>query len=60
MDRLWPWKNVPERIPVVLACSVCGARNFRTTRKREATGKALELKKFCPKCNAHTLHKETK
>jgi len=51
---------VAERIPVVLACSVCGARNFRTTRKREATGKAIELKKFCPKCNAHTLHKETK
>ncbi len=49
-----------ERIPVVLACSVCGARNVKTTRKRELSGKALEMKKYCPTCNAHTLHKETK
>ncbi|MGZ3422380.1 MAG: 50S ribosomal protein L33 [Polyangiales bacterium] len=49
-----------ERIPVTLVCSVCGSRNYRTTRARKVGSKALELKKHCPTCKAHTLHKETK
>jgi large subunit ribosomal protein L33 len=48
------------RVPVSLACSVCGARNYRTTRLRKQGAPPLELKKYCPTCNAHTLHKETK
>ncbi len=48
-----------ERQPVSLACSECDSRNYRTTRKPEAKGQ-LSLKKFCPKCNRHTVHKETK
>jgi large subunit ribosomal protein L33 len=49
-----------ERVAISLACSVCGARNYRTTRSRRPGTKAIELKKHCPACNAHTLHKETK
>jgi large subunit ribosomal protein L33 len=49
-----------DRVPIVLACSVCGARNYKTTRTRKADAKAIELKKHCVHCNAHTLHKETK
>jgi large subunit ribosomal protein L33 len=49
-----------QRVPVTLVCSVCGARNYRTTRTRQVGSKVVELKKHCPKCNAHTLHKETK
>ena len=30
------------------------------TKKKEGNGTRLELKKFCPKCNKHTLHKESK
>ena len=55
-----------ERIEVSLACSECEMRNYRTTRK-PATSKGggtasgpLTLKKHCPKCNKHTVHKETK
>ena len=48
------------RIPVTLACSECKARNYKTTRSREETGKALEIKKFCKQCKRHTLHRETK
>jgi large subunit ribosomal protein L33 len=50
---------VGERTRVSLACSECESRNYRTTRKPEDKGQ-LSLKKFCPKCKRHTVHKETK
>ena len=49
-----------ERVSVVLVCTKCGARNFRTTRSRRPGTKVLEFKKYCPGCNAHTVHKESK
>ena len=49
-----------ERVQISLVCSVCGSRNYRTTRARKTGSKPVELKKHCPTCNAHTLHKETK
>jgi large subunit ribosomal protein L33 len=48
-----------ERTEISLACSVCDSRNYKTTRKPEQEGR-IEKKKFCPTCNAHTVHKETK
>jgi len=50
---------VSERVQISLACSECETRNYRTTRKRGKDGQ-LKLKKHCPKCNRHTVHKETK
>jgi large subunit ribosomal protein L33 len=48
------------RIQIALACSVCGNRNYRTTKAVRAGEPAFEQKKFCKTCNLHTLHKETK
>jgi large subunit ribosomal protein L33 len=48
-----------DRINVVLACTECDARNYRTNRKKEQLGQ-IELKKHCPKCKHHTVHKEAK
>ncbi|WP_146645654.1 50S ribosomal protein L33 [Labilithrix luteola] len=48
-----------ERIEIALCCTECETRNYRTTRKKEQQGQ-LELKKFCPTCKKHTVHKETK
>jgi large subunit ribosomal protein L33 len=48
-----------ERVTVSLACSVCESRNYRTTRKPDQKGQ-FSLKKFCPTCKGHTVHKETK
>ena len=45
------------RIPITLACSVCKARNYKTTKQ---PAQMIELKKFCKQCKQHTLHKETK
>ena len=48
------------REKVILICSKCLSRNYQTTKKKDAVSKRLELKKFCPKCNSNTLHKESK
>ena len=48
-----------ERINITLVCSECEARNYKTSRKQSQQGQ-LELKKFCPKCKKHTVHKEAK
>jgi large subunit ribosomal protein L33 len=47
------------RTRVSLACTECESRNYKTTRKPDLLGQ-LSLKKFCPRCNKHTIHKETK
>ncbi|WP_445492885.1 50S ribosomal protein L33 [Niallia sp. 03133] len=43
---------------LVLACGNCGSRNYSTVGNKGT--ERLEIKKFCQKCNAHTIHKETK
>jgi large subunit ribosomal protein L33 len=48
------------RVPVTLACSECKARNYKTDRSPEESGKALEMRKYCKHCKRHTLHRETK
>lgn len=45
---------------VALACSVCKERNYRTGKNPQAHPDRLELKKYCSRCGAHTLHRETK
>ncbi|MBK8253104.1 MAG: 50S ribosomal protein L33 [Polyangiaceae bacterium] len=53
-----------RRTPIVLVCSECKARNYKTTRKAGADQPTevapVELKKFCKHCQKHTMHKETK
>ncbi|MEQ6029757.1 50S ribosomal protein L33 [Staphylococcus saccharolyticus] len=44
---------------VPLNCEVCDNRNY-IVAKNEDFATRLTLKKFCPKCNAHTVHKESK
>ena len=48
-----------ERARVVLVCEQCGARNYHTTKARR-NQERLQIKKFCPACNRHTVHKESK
>ena len=49
-----------ESRPSRWSASECEARNYRTTQKAKAQAGQLELKKHCPKCKRHTVHKETK
>nr|YP_010337318.1 ribosomal protein L33 [Pulvinaster venetus]UNJ16903.1 ribosomal protein L33 [Pulvinaster venetus] len=45
-------KSLKQRSP--------GVFRYSTTKNRRNTSNKLELKKFCPKCNYHTLFKEVK
>lgn len=44
----------------LLVCEKCLSRNYSTYKNKAVLTTRLELKKYCPKCNKHTLHKETK
>jgi large subunit ribosomal protein L33 len=43
------------RIGITLSCTLCGTRNYKTTKARGTEGQ-LSLKKFCSACGTHTLH----
>ncbi len=48
-----------DRVIITLACKECKNRNYHFARGKKKE-KKLEIKKFCPNCGKHTLHKETK
>ena len=47
------------RVNVTLACTECGDRNYITKNKRN-NPERIEMKKYCPRLNKYTLHRETK
>jgi large subunit ribosomal protein L33 len=48
------------RDKIILACSDCKNRNYFTTKNKRTHPERVEWKKFCPRCNTHKVHKETK
>jgi len=62
-------KSKGTRILVTLECTECktnpnkrspGVSRYSTKKNRRNNPNRLELKKYCPHCNMHQLHKETK
>jgi len=45
---------------VFLECTECKERNYRTQKRVKGQVEKLELKKHCPRCKKHQLHKERK
>jgi large subunit ribosomal protein L33 len=45
---------------VILACVDCSERNYSTEKGQNQSTERLELKKYCPRCTSHTLHRETR
>lgn len=45
---------------VILACVDCSERNYSTDKSQKLGSERLELKKYCKRCDAHTLHRETR
>lgn len=52
--------GVLMRVNITLACTECRSRNFATTKNKRKHPDRMELRKYCPRCNAHTTHRETK
>ncbi|MGC8718141.1 MAG: 50S ribosomal protein L33 [bacterium] len=45
---------------ITLACTECKNRNYTTSKNKKNTTNRIELKKFCPSCRKHTLHREVR
>lgn len=52
--------GVKMRINITLACTECQSRNFTLTKNKSKHPDRMELRKYCPRCNTHTTHRETK
>ena len=48
------------RDKVILACQDCQERNYNQTKNKRLHPERVEYRKYCSRCKAHTLHKETK
>jgi len=48
------------RVIIALECTECKRRNYTTTKNKNNDPQRLELKKYCPYCRKHTLHREVK
>jgi large subunit ribosomal protein L33 len=53
-------KKGEQRLVITLACTQCQERNYTTEKNKKNDTQRLEIKKFCPRCRAHTPHRETK
>ncbi|OGY63709.1 MAG: 50S ribosomal protein L33 [Candidatus Harrisonbacteria bacterium RIFOXYA1_FULL_48_8] len=45
---------------IKLKCSVCNRVNFYTRKNKKLVERKIEIKKHCPWCRKHTVHKEAK
>jgi len=53
-------KSSDVRPKITLACTECKERNYITKKNRRNTPDRLEVNKFCPRCNTHRAHRETR
>ena len=50
-----------ENRPVItLACTECKERTYSTEKNKKNDPNRIELRRYCPRCRRHTLHRETK
>ena len=47
------------REKVSLVCTECQSRNYNAAKKKGDSVR-FEVKKYCPKCGKHTIHREGK
>ncbi|MEC6747175.1 50S ribosomal protein L33 [Marinilactibacillus sp. XAAS-LB27] len=48
------------RVNVTLECTDCKERNYLTSKNKRNNAERLEVKKYCPREQKTTLHRETK
>jgi large subunit ribosomal protein L33 len=48
------------RPTITLACMVCKEQNYTSEKNRRNDPNRMEIKKYCPRCRRHTVHRETK
>jgi len=45
---------------ITLACGQCHERNYNTQKNKVSDPRRIELKKFCPRCRGHQVHREVR
>lgn len=45
---------------IILKCTECGGENYINTKNKKSHPERVEFKKYCPRCNKKTVHKEKK
>jgi large subunit ribosomal protein L33 len=45
---------------IILKCVDCGEENYISDKNKRKHPDRIEVKKFCPRCNKQTNHKEKK
>ena len=53
-------KKGENRLLITLACGECRERTYHSEKNRRNDTGRLELKKFCPRCHKHQLHREVR
>jgi len=53
-------KKKGVRPVITLECTECHERNYTTEKNRRNDPARMELKKYCPRCKAHKMHREVK
>lgn len=48
------------RDQITLECTECKERNYSTKKNKRLHPQRVEHKKYCPRCNCHRVHKETR
>ena len=60
-DRIFNMARRGEnRILVTFGCVDCRQRTYNSNKSRRNDPQRLELKKYCPRCRTHTLHREVR
>ena len=49
-----------NRLVITLACTECRERTYTTEKNKKNDPNRLELRRHCPRCRRHTLHRESK
>ena len=44
----------------ILKCTECGEENYLASKNKKLHPDRMEIKKYCPRCNKKTVHKEKK
>jgi large subunit ribosomal protein L33 len=49
-----------DRVIITLACTECRERTYTTEKNRRNDPDRIELRKYCPRCRRHRLHREVR
>jgi large subunit ribosomal protein L33 len=52
--------GIMPREKIILGCTECKNRNYFVMKNKRLHPERVEWKKYCPRCNKHQTHKETK